>query len=88
MLFRSTAALARRGAASYVFVRNAQGFEAVPVQAGAAAGELVWVRGALKDGAPVAMRGVAAIKGAWSGLGEPAAEAAVTPAAPAAKGQP
>ena len=83
-----TAALARRGAASYVFVRNAQGFEAVPVQPGAAAGELVWVRGALKDGAPVAMRGVAAIKGAWSGLGEPAAEAPVAPAAPAAKGQP
>lgn len=67
------AALVRRGAASYVFVRNAQGFLAVPVQAGASAGEQVWVRGALAAGAPVAMRGLAAIKGVWSGLGEPVA---------------
>ncbi|XLZ69458.1 efflux RND transporter periplasmic adaptor subunit [Massilia sp. SR12] len=67
------AALVRRGAASYVFVRNDKGFQAVPVQPGAAAGEQVWVRGALSAGALVASRGVAAIKGAWSGLGEPTA---------------
>ncbi|MYN24860.1 HlyD family efflux transporter periplasmic adaptor subunit [Duganella sp. CY42W] len=69
------ASLVRRGAASYVFVRNAKGFQAVPVQPGAAAGDQVWVRGALRAGAPVAMRGLVAIKGAWSGLGEPAVEA-------------
>ncbi|OIJ39595.1 MULTISPECIES: efflux RND transporter periplasmic adaptor subunit [Massilia] len=67
-------ALARRGAATYVFVRNAKGFLAVPVQPGAAAGEHVWVRGAVAAGAPVAARGVAALKGVWSGLGEPAQE--------------
>lgn len=69
------AALVRRGAASYVFVRNAKGFLAVPVQPGAAAGDQVWVRGALTAGAQVATRGVVAIKGAWSGLGEAAADA-------------
>jgi cobalt-zinc-cadmium efflux system membrane fusion protein len=70
------AALVRRGAASYVFVRNQAGFQAVPVRPGAAAGDQVWVSGALREGAPVAMRGLAAIKGAWSGLGEPAPQGA------------
>ncbi|MYM85448.1 HlyD family efflux transporter periplasmic adaptor subunit [Duganella sp. FT50W] len=68
-------ALVRRGTTSYVFVRNDKGFQAVPVQPGAAAGDQVWVRGGLRAGAPVAMRGLVAIKGAWSGLGEPAVEA-------------
>lgn len=80
------AALVRRGAATYVFVRNAHGFQAVPVRPGAAAGEQVWVSGALAAGAPVAMRGLAAIKGAWTGLGEPAP--AAIPTAKDAKGQP
>ncbi len=66
-------ALVRRGKQNYVFVRNAQGFTAVPVEPGAAAGDQVWVMGALAAGSPVATRGVAAIKGAWSGIGEPAA---------------
>lgn len=86
-----TAALVRRGSASYVFVRNDNGFQAVPVQPGAAAGQQVWVRGALKEGAPVAMRGLVAIKGAWSGLGEPADTPGAMPTAvPTAvpKGQP
>lgn len=72
-------AVVRRGSASYVFVRNDKGFLAVPVQQGATAGGQVWVSGALNAGAPVAVRGLVAIKGAWSGLGEPA---------PEAKGQP
>lgn len=66
-------ALVRRGTAAYVFVRNRDGFAAVPVTPGAAAGERVWVRGALAAGAQVASRGIAVIKGSWSGLGEPVA---------------
>ena len=73
-------ALVRRGATSYVFVRNATGFQAVPVQVGAVAGDQVWVRSSLVAGAPVALRGLAAIKGAWTGIGEPMP--------PEAKGQP
>lgn len=65
-------ALARRGATDYVFVRNQKGFLAVPVQAGVSAGDHVWIRGAVAAGAPVAARGVATLKGVWSGLGEPA----------------
>lgn len=63
-------ALVRRGGASHVFVRDARGFTAVPVTVSASAGEQVWIRGALAAGAPVAVRGLAALKGAWSGLGE------------------
>lgn len=73
------AAVVRRGASSYVFVRNSGGFAAVPVQTGAAAGEQVWVRGAVAEGAAVATRGLVAIKGAWTGLGEPAASSAGQP---------
>lgn len=76
-------ALVRRGASDYVFVRNARGFLAVPVRPGASAGDLVWIRGDVKEGAQVAARGVATLKGAWSGLGE--AAPAVNDAA---KGQP
>ena len=67
-----TGALVRRGATDYVFVRNQKGFLAVPVQPGASAGTHVWVRGAIGAGAQVAARGVATLKGVWSGLGEPA----------------
>lgn len=77
------AAIVRRGSANYVFVRNRAGFLAVPVEPGAAAGDHVWVRGALAADAPVAARGVASLKGVWSGLGEPAAAATDS-----AKGQP
>ncbi len=66
------AALVRRSGADYVFVRNARGFLAVPVQQAASAGEHVWIRGAVAEGAQVAARGVATLKGVWSGLGEPA----------------
>lgn len=80
-------ALVRRGGSNYVFVRNAKGFTAVPVKTGAVAGDQVWVQGALQAGAPIATRGVVAIKGVWSGLGEPA-EADAGADATAAKGQP
>ena len=75
------AALVRRGSANYVFVRNASGFQAVPVISGALAGDRLWVSGAIAPGAQVAVRGLVALKGAWAGFGEPAA-------AVAAKGNP
>lgn len=62
-------ALVRRGAASYVFVQRSTGFAAVPVTASPAGAEAMWVQGALPAGSQVAVRGVAAIKGAWLGLG-------------------
>jgi len=58
----------------YVFVANARGFVATPVQATPAGGGMAWVRGALAAGDAVAVRGLAALKGSWSGLG-PAADA-------------
>jgi RND family efflux transporter MFP subunit len=64
------AALVRRGSQSYVFVRDPQGFRAVPVASGVAGPELVWIKGPLPAGAQVAVRGLAALKGAWSGLGD------------------
>lgn len=73
-------AVVRRGAANYVFIRNAKGFAAVAVQPGAVAGEQIWIKGAISEGMPVAVRGLSAIKGAWAGLGEPVAASA--------KGQP
>jgi len=66
------AALVRRmGEArqEYVFVANARGFTAVPVQATPAGGGMAWVRGAVVPGDAVAVRGLAALKGSWSGLG-------------------
>lgn len=62
-------ALVRRGAASYVFVQRGAGFAAVPVTAAPAGAEAMWMRGALPAGSQVAVRGLAAIKGAWLGLG-------------------
>lgn len=64
------AALVRRGSQSYVFVRQPQGFRAVPVASGAAGPDLVWIKGPLPAGAQVAVRGLAALKGAWTGLGD------------------
>ena len=64
------AALVRRGAQDYVFVRSAQGFEALPVRSGSAGAGQVWIAGALPAGARVAVSGIAALKGAWLGLGE------------------
>ncbi|MBA5687828.1 efflux RND transporter periplasmic adaptor subunit [Rugamonas apoptosis] len=64
-----SSALVRRGAASFVFVQRSTGFAAVPVTAAPAGADAMWVQGALPAGSQVAVRGVAAIKGAWLGLG-------------------
>ena len=63
------AAVVRRGDSDFVFVRRAAGFAPLPVERiGADGGELV-VRGPLAADDEIAVSGVAAIKGAWMGIG-------------------
>ena len=66
------AAIVRHGDASFVFVRNEQGFEAVKVDVVQGGAGRTWVRpvaGKLAAGSAVAVRGVVALKGSWLGLG-------------------
>ena len=53
----------------YVFVRRAAGFAAVAVERIAADGDRLVVRGPLTVDDEIAVSGVAAIKGAWMGIG-------------------
>jgi cobalt-zinc-cadmium efflux system membrane fusion protein len=77
------AALVRRGADTFVFVKRGAGFAVVPVRATAAGADMVWAQGALAAGEPVAVRGIVALKGIWAGLGaEAGVEPATKPAAP------
>lgn len=62
-------AVVRQGAQSYVFVRTPKGFVPTPVTLGPASGGRVPVRAGLQPGDEVAVKGVAALKGAWLGLG-------------------
>lgn len=81
------AAIVRNGAESFVFVRNAQGFEAVKVRVLSGGADKVWVeapQGNLAAGAAVAVKGIVALKGSWLGLGaEAPAAGAATDAKPA-----
>lgn len=63
------AAVVQQGGKFYVFVRQAQGFVATPVSTGPGTGSELRVLSGLKAGDEVAVQGVAAIKGAWLGLG-------------------
>lgn len=63
------AAVVQQGGQRYVFVRQPQGFVATPVNTGPGTGSEVLVTTGLKAGDEVAVQGVAAIKGAWLGLG-------------------
>lgn len=63
------AAVVQQGGQQYVFVRQAQGFVATPVVTAPGGGSEVLVTSGLKAGDEVAVQGVAAIKGAWLGLG-------------------
>jgi hypothetical protein len=63
------AAVVQQGGKFYVFVRQAQGFVATPVSTGSGTGSELRVLSGLKAGDEVAVQGVAAIKGAWLGLG-------------------
>ncbi|OYO28175.1 RND transporter [Janthinobacterium sp. PC23-8] len=73
-LVRGTGDARQDSQQDYVFVANARGFAVTPVQATPAGGGMAWVRGALSAGDAVAVRGLAALKGSWSGLG-PASDA-------------
>jgi membrane fusion protein, heavy metal efflux system len=66
-------AVVQQGGHHYVFVRQPQGFRAVVVTTGAGGGNEVVITSGLKAGDEVAVKGVAAIKGAWLGLGAEAA---------------
>ena len=63
------AAVVQQGGRQYVFVRQAQGFVATPVSTGPGTGADVLVTSGLKAGDEVVVQGVAAVKGAWMGLG-------------------
>lgn len=63
------AAVVQQGGRHYVFVRQPQGFRAVVVTLGTGGGSEVLITSGLRAGDEVAVKGVAAIKGAWLGLG-------------------
>jgi cobalt-zinc-cadmium efflux system membrane fusion protein len=69
-------AVVQHAGRSYVFVRQPQGFRAVAVQTGIGGGSDTAIVSGLKAGDEVAVKGVAAIKGAWLGLGPGAASGA------------
>lgn len=64
-----SAAVVQQAGRAYVFVREAGGFRPVAVTLGAGGGEQLTLTSGLQPGQVVAVRGVAAIKGAWLGLG-------------------
>jgi len=63
------AAVVQQGGRFFVFVRQPPGFVATPVSMGPGGGNEVVITSGLKAGDEVAVQGVAAIKGAWLGLG-------------------
>lgn len=63
------AAVVQQAGQSWVFVRSASGFTPTRVELGAASGDGYPLRQGLADGAEIAVKGIAALKGAWAGLG-------------------
>lgn len=63
------ASIVRHQGRAWVFVRSADGFLARPVTLGTAAGDRVAVLSGLSGGEDIATAGIAALKGAWLGLG-------------------
>ncbi len=68
-------ALVRNGSNEFVFVRNAEGVQAVPVTVVSRAIDQVIVQGALTAKQSIAIQGLASLKGLWLGLGTTGAEA-------------
>ena len=68
-------ALVRNGSNEFVFVRNADGVQAVPVTVVSRAIDQVIVQGALTTKQSIAIQGLASLKGLWLGLGTTSAEA-------------
>ncbi len=62
-------ALVRNGSNEFVFVRNAEGVQAVPVTVVSRAIDQVIVQGALTAKQSIAVQGLASLKGMWLGLG-------------------
>ena len=54
---------------AYVFVKTPKGFVPTPIEVASESGAQVLVRAGLRSGAEVAVRGLAALKGAWLGMG-------------------
>lgn len=65
-------AVVRRDGKAYVFVQTAQGFVPTRIEASEARGSQVLVRSGLRGEERIAVRGLAALKGAWLGLGSEA----------------
>lgn len=68
-LFLPAQAVVYQQGQAHVFVRRAQGFVPTPVQLGPASAQGYPVRAGLQAGDEVAIAGIAALKGAWMGLG-------------------
>lgn len=64
-----TGAIARSGSRSVIFVQDKTGFTAVPIKVIASQGGNSVIEGALQGDERIAVSGLAAIKGAWLGLG-------------------
>ncbi len=64
-----TQAVVRHAGQAFVFVRTPKGFVPTPVELKGEGGGQVLVRSGLKSGDEIAVRGTAALKGAWQGLG-------------------
>ncbi|MGZ8347932.1 MAG: efflux RND transporter periplasmic adaptor subunit [Allosphingosinicella sp.] len=64
-----TGALVRRGSDAFVFVKTDSGFVARPVTVQEEMPEFAVVSGVFKGDEHIAVRGLAALKGAWQGLG-------------------
>jgi cobalt-zinc-cadmium efflux system membrane fusion protein len=62
-------ALVRRGKESYVFVQSSTGFVARPVTVHEELPEFTVISGEFRGDERIAVRGLAALKGAWQGLG-------------------
>ena len=67
-------ALVRNGSNEFVFVRNADGVQAVPVTVESRAIDQVMVQGALTAKQSIAVHGLSSLKGLWFGLGVTGAE--------------
>ena len=64
-----TGALVRRGSDAFVFVKTDAGFVAMPVTVQEEMPEFAVVSGVFHGNERIAVRGIAALKGAWQGLG-------------------
>lgn len=69
MLALPAEAVVRNQGRAYVFVKTPKGFVPTPIELARESGAQVLVRAGLRSGAEVAVRGLAALKGAWLGMG-------------------